>query len=179
MNYTEVIEFWFTEIDPSSWFKKDEDFDQKLRERFSVVHRSAAQGELYAWRENPEGRLAEIIVLDQFSRNMFRDTHQAFANDAMALVLSQVAIDAGDDQRIASSHRAFLYMPFMHSESAVIHEQAVKLFSQPGLERNLEFELKHKAIIDRFGRYPHRNAALGRDSTSEELVFLQQPNSSF
>jgi len=179
MEYTEIARFWFDEIDTSLWFKKNEAFDQQLRERFSTVHRAAVQGELYSWRRQPEGRLAEIIVLDQFSRNMFRDSAQAFACDNVALVLSQVAIDAGDDQRVDSSHRAFMYMPFMHSESPLIHEQAVTLFSQPGMERNLEFELKHKAIIDRFGRYPHRNAVLGRDSTDEELEFLEQPGSSF
>jgi len=179
VEHTEIIHFWFDETDTGLWFKKNEEFDQQLRDRFSTVHRSAACGELYSWRSNPEGRLAEIIVLDQFSRNMFRDSDQAFAYDAIALVLSQVAVEAGDDKRIEASHRAFMYMPFMHSESPVIHEQAVKLFSQPGLERNLEFEMKHKAIIDRFGRYPHRNAVLGRTSTAEELEFLQQPGSSF
>jgi len=179
MEYTEIIDFWFAEIDPNLWFKKDEAFDQQLRQRFSTVHRAAAEGELYAWRRQPEGRLAEIIVLDQFSRNMFRETAQAFAYDNVALVLSQVTVEAGDDQRVDPSRRAFMYMPFMHSESPLIHEQAVKLFSQSGLERNLEFELKHKAIIDRFGRYPHRNAILGRESTDEELEFLQQPGSSF
>ena len=179
MEYTEIVHFWFDEIDSSLWFKKNEAFDQQLRERFSSVHRAAVQGELYPWRANPEGRLAEIIVLDQFSRNMFRDSAQAFAHDSVALVLSQVAIEAGDDQRIAPGRRAFMYMPFMHSESPVIHEQAVTLFSQPGMERNLEFEMKHKAIIDRFGRYPHRNAALGRESTEAELEFLQQEGSSF
>ena len=179
MEYAEIIDFWFDEIDPGLWFKKNEAFDQLLRQRFSTVHRSAAEGELYAWRRQPDGRVAEIIVLDQFSRNMFRNSAQAFAYDNVALVLSQVAIEAGDDQRVDPSHRAFLYMPFMHSESPLIHQQAVKLFAQPGLELNLEFELKHKAIIDRFGRYPHRNAALGRESTGEELEFLQQPGSSF
>ena len=179
MEYAEIIDFWFDEIDPGLWFKKNEAFDQLLRQRFSTVHRSAAEGELYAWRRQPDGRVAEIIVLDQFSRNMFRNSTQAFAYDNVALVLSQVAIEAGDDQRVDPSHRAFLYMPFMHSESPLIHQQAVKLFAQPGLELNLEFELKHKAIIDRFGRYPHRNAALGRESTGEELEFLQQPGSSF
>jgi len=179
MEYTEIINFWFNEIEPEFWFKKNEDFDQLLRDRFSTIHYSAARGELYSWRRQPEGRLAEIIVLDQFSRNMFRNSALAFANDTVALVLSQAAVEAGDDQRIESTQRAFLYMPYMHSESPLIHEAAVKLFSQPGLERNLEFEMKHKAIVDRFGRYPHRNAVLGRESTKEELAFLQQSGSSF
>jgi uncharacterized protein (DUF924 family) len=179
MEYVEIIDFWFNEIDTSLWFQKNEAFDQQLRERFSTVHQSAARGELYVWRRQPEGRLAEIIVLDQFSRNMFRDSAQAFAYDNVALVLAQVAVETGDDHRVDPSHRSFMYMPFMHSESPLIHEQAVKLFSQPGLERNLEFEMKHKTIIDRFGRYPHRNAILGRESTDEELAFLRQPGSSF
>ena len=179
MEHTEIINFWFNEIDSSLWFKKNAEFDRLLQDRFSSVHRAAIQGELYSWRANPEGRLAEIIVLDQFSRNMFRDNAEAFAYDTIALILSQVAVETGDDGRIDPSHRAFMYMPFMHSESPLIHERAVKLFSQPGLERNLEFEMKHKTIIDRFGRYPHRNAVLGRESTSEELDFLQQPGSSF
>ena len=179
MEFREIIDFWFNEIEPAFWFRKDAAFDQLLRDRFSQVHRSAAQGELYSWRGNPEGRLAEIIVLDQFSRNMFRDSAKAFADDTVALVLSQTAVESGDDRLVEATHKAFLYMPYMHSESSLIHEQAVRLFSQPGLERNLEFEMKHKAIIDRFGRYPHRNAVLGRESTKEELEFLQQADSSF
>ena len=118
-------------------------------------------------------------MLDQFSRNMFRDTAGAFAWDAMALVLSQTAVAIGVDQHLEPRQRAFLYMPYMHSESPLIHEIAVNLFSQPGLENNLEFENKHKAIIDRFGRYPHRNQVLGRTSTAEETAFLMQPGSSF
>jgi len=179
MDYKDILSFWFEEISPKSWWIKDDAFDQLLRDRFMDIHRSAAQAELYSWRLQPEGRLAEVIVLDQFSRNMFRDTAAAFAQDALALVLSQVAIDVGDDQRLSSQQRAFLYMPFMHSESPVIHQRAVELFSQPGLEGNLDFELKHKAIIDRFGRYPHRNRMLGRESVDEELAFLEGPDSSF
>jgi len=179
MNYRDILNFWFEEISPKSWWVKDETFDQLLRDRFLDIHHSAAQAELYSWRLQPEGRLAEIIVLDQFSRNMFRDTPAAFAQDVLALVLSQTAIDAGDDQRLDSQQQAFLYMPFMHSESPVMHQRAVDLFSQPGLEGNLDFELKHKEIIDRFGRYPHRNLVLGRESTNEELEFLAGPDSSF
>jgi len=179
MDYREIIRFWFEEIESKSWWVKEEAFDQSLRDRFGAVHRAARAGELYAWRDNPAGRLAEVIVLDQFSRNMFRDTAEAFASDAVALVLSQVAVATGDDQQLEPRQRAFLYMPYMHCESPRIHEVAVALFSQPGLEYNLEFELKHKAIIDRFGRYPHRNRVLGRDSTSDEVAFLKQPGSSF
>ena len=130
-------------------------------------------------RASPEGQLAEILVLDQFSRNMFRDDSRAFAQDVLALVLAQEAVRSGADQSLSPTERAFLYMPYMHSESAAIHVEAVRLFDQPGLKGNLEFEHRHKAIIDRFGRYPHRNAVLGRDSTAEEREFLKQPGSGF
>lgn len=174
-----VINFWFDEIEPKSHWLKDPTFDQMIGERFASIHQAASQCELSAWRTTALGRLAEIIVLDQFSRNLYRDQAAAFANDAVALVLAQEAIRVEADQELTTSQQAFLYMPFMHSESARIHEQAVALFSKPGLENNYDFELKHKAIIDRFGRYPHRNALLGRSSTAEELEFLQQPGSSF
>lgn len=122
---------------------------------------------------------AEIIVLDQFSRNIFRHTPQAFAYDSMALVLAQEAIDHGASQSLNAIERSFLYLPFMHSESQRIHQIAEQLFRSNGIDQNYEFELKHKAIIDRFGRYPHRNEILGRTSTAEEIEFLKQPNSSF
>lgn len=179
MDWQQVIEFWFDEIDPKQHWIKDTSFDQLIADRFGTIHAAAAQGELFQWREHDQGRLAEIIVLDQFSRNIFRDQADAFSCDAQALVLAQEAIANGADQRLAASMRTFLYMPFMHSESLLIHEQAVKLFQQSGLEDNYQFELKHKEIIDRFGRYPHRNEILGRTSSPEELVFLTQPGSSF
>ena len=134
---------------------------------------------MFAWRTTAEGRLAEIIVLDQFSRNVYRDTPRAFAQDVPALVLAQELVASGQDRSLSIAQRTFAYMPYMHSESALVHVQAVALFSQPGMEDNLNFELRHKAIIDRFGRYPHRNAVLGRPSTPEELAFLSEPGSSF
>jgi len=175
----EILAFWFEEIAPELWFKKDVDFDELIRRRFLHWHTAASAGELYPWRSTPAGRLAEIIILDQFSRNIFRDDPRAFGTDALALVLSQEAVSAGALDALDSKQQAFLIMPYMHSESALILEEAVRLFSRPGLEFNLDFEYKHKAIIDRFGRYPHRNAILGRQSTSEELDFLKQPGSSF
>lgn len=178
-NPEDIIEFWFEAIEPMQWFKKDSDFDRDIETRFGSTHHAATLGELEPWRETSEGRLAEIIVLDQFSRNIFRDTPLAFAYDTMALVLAQEAIREGADQQVAFEKRSFFYMPYMHSESPLIHEKAVELFSQPGAEYQYEFELKHKAIIDRFGRYPHRNSILGRDSTPEEVEFLKQPGSSF
>ena len=120
-----------------------------------------------------------MIVLDQFSRNIYRDDARAFAADPMALALAQQAVALGVDQSLPSAQRCFLYMPYMHSESRWVHERAVPLFESLGQPANLDFELKHKAIIDRFGRYPHRNALLGRESTAEELAFLEQPGSSF
>ena len=177
--YQDVLDFWFNDIEPKQWFQKDIDFDKRIKDRFGVLHQQAIQGELSAWRDSPKGALAEIIVLDQFSRNIYRDQPESFAADPMALALAQVAIHNGFDKELSLSERSFLYMPFMHSESAVIHEEAVKLFRDLDIVNNLDFELKHKKIVDRFGRYPHRNAIIGRKSSAEELAFLSEPNSSF
>ena len=181
IDYAEVLKFWFEEIEPKQWWIKDTEFDNEIKNRFENLYQQAVRCELYPWRVNPEGRLAEIIVLDQFSRNMYRDQAQAFAFDALAVALTQAAIDVGADETFFDQAQklAFLYMPLMHSESLLIHELAVRMFSKPGLENNLEFEYKHKVIIEQFGRYPHRNEIIGRVSTHEELEFLQQPGSSF
>lgn len=177
--YNEIIRFWFEEIKESQWWVKDQDFDRFIFDRYSELHRSAAMCELYEWRSTPAGCLAEIILLDQFSRNMYRNSPQAFASDSLALCLAQEAIRASIDQSLDSTQRSFLYMPFMHSESKKIHEVAVDLYERNGIQSNLKFELKHKAIIDRFGRYPHRNQILGRESTAEEIEFLKLPGSGF
>ncbi len=177
--YREVLKFWFEETDPSQWWAKDDNFDQLLTERFSAVHVRATRCELFEWRVNAKGRLAEIIVLDQFSRNMFRDTPLAFSNDPLALALSQEAVSSGADKLLGPQERSFLYMPFMHSESLKIHEVATDIFRQNGVQSSLDFELKHKSIIERFGRYPHRNSILGRASTAEEIEFLKLPGSGF
>ena len=177
--YKEILRFWFEDIEPSQWWKKDDDFDKALIARFSAVHASAAQCELFEWRITPQGRLAEIIVLDQFSRNMFRGSPLAFANDALALALAQEAVSAKADEALSPVERSFLYMPYMHSESLKIHEIAVDLFRRNGIQGNLDFEIKHKEIIERFGRYPHRNSILGRTSTVAEIEFLNQPGSGF
>ncbi len=177
--YASVNYFWFNETTPAQWWEKEIAFDAKVKARFGSLHSEAVRCELFHWRKAVEGRLGEIIVLDQFSRNLYRDDARAFSNDAFALALAQEAVQRGDDQKLPAIQKVFLYLPYMHSESLVIHEVALKLFAQPGLESNLDFEKKHKAILDRFGRYPHRNAVLGRPSTKEELEFLKQPNSSF
>lgn len=179
MEYTEVHRFWFEDIDPKQWWAKDEEFDELIRQRFTNVHRQAVCCELYPWRATPRGRLAEIIVLDQFSRNIFRNKPGAFANDALALALAQTAVDCGADKTLSAGEMSFLYMPYMHSESLHIHEIAMQLFAQDGLEYNFDFEKKHRAVIERFGRYPHRNEILGRQSTPEEIEYLKQPGSGF
>lgn len=178
-DHQQVLDFWFETLQPADWFIKNPVLDERIRSQFLRLQGQALACELEHWRETPAGRLAEILVLDQFSRNTFRDTPAAFAADPLALALAQEAVRQGADQSLSPVQRSFLYMPFMHSESALIHREAVRLFSQPGLEQNLEFEIRHKVIIDRFGRYPHRNAILGRESTAEELAFLRQPGSSF
>jgi len=178
-NPEEVIRFWFEEIAPSQWWKRDGLFDSALAARFGTTLDAAGRCELYSWRERSAGRLAEVIVLDQFSRNIYRNDPRSFGFDPMALCLAQEAVHVGADQALPLDQRVFFYMPFMHSESAVIHEWAIKLFSAAGLEANLDHERRHKAIIDRFGRYPHRNRVLGRTSTSEELDFLAHKVSCF
>ena len=175
----DVLHFWFEESQPDQWFRADAAFDALIRRRFGELHAQACRCELFSWRGKPEGRLAEIIVLDQFSRNLHRGSAAAFANDALALALAQEAVACGADAALPPPRRTFLYMPYMHSESRVVHVEAERLFRENGQPRNLDFELRHKAIIERFGRYPHRNAVLGRASTPEELDFLQQPGSRF
>jgi uncharacterized protein (DUF924 family) len=173
MDWEEVIAFWFNDLGPQNWFRKDDAIDARIAQRFASIHHAAAAGELWSWRETALGALAEIIVLDQFSRNMFRHDRRAFASDGMALVLAQEALRRALDRELSPAQKSFMYMPLMHSESTVIHVTAAKVFSQPGLEENLKFELDHKAIIERFGRFPHRNEILGRPSTPEELEFLK------
>ncbi len=174
-----VISFWFEQIDTKHWWIKDEEFDSQIKDKFGALLGQAKRGELYHWRVTPQGRLAEIIILDQFSRNIYRDTPQAFEADPMALTLAQEAVAQQIELQLTEQQIPFLYMPYMHSESAAIHEVAVKLFSRPAAQKSLDFELRHKEIIDRFGRYPHRNAILGRQSTEDEQIFLTQPGSSF
>lgn len=179
MTEKDILAFWFVEISPKQWWVKDTAFDEMVLQRFHEIHHKAIHCELASWRTTAQGRLAEIIILDQFSRNMFRDDPRSFAADPLALGLAQEAIALGMDEPLSKTERSFLYMPFMHSESLLIHETALGLFEKNGEALNLEFEIKHKQIIERFGRYPHRNATLNRESTEEEKVFLTQPGSSF
>ncbi|MBS7807152.1 DUF924 family protein [Variovorax sp. PCZ-1] len=179
MHSTSVLHFWFSELTEKQHFAKDATLDALIAQRFGATLEAAARCELFGWRASPSGRLAEIIVLDQFSRNVWRDTPRAFAQDALALALAQELVASGGDAQLTTRERHFAYMPYMHSESLAVHQEALRLFAQPGLEDALRYEQRHQAIIQRFGRYPHRNAILGRESTAEELAFLQEPGSGF
>lgn len=172
----DIINFWFNELEPKQHWIKNPEFDKLIEQRFGDLLIAASKCELFSWRTTAQGRLAEIIVLDQFSRNIYRDMPQAFAQDALALALAQEAVSLGLDKELSDKEKPFLYMPYMHSESQVVHVEAEKLFKATG---NYDFEIKHKAIVDQFGRYPHRNEILGRESTPEEIEFLNKPGSSF
>lgn len=176
----QVLEFWFDEIDPRSWWSAEPEFDRLVTQRFGDVLAAAARGECFAWRETgAPGRLAEIVVLDQFSRHVHRGRPAAFAQDPMALALAQEAVAQGCLRQLEPARRSFMLLPFMHSESAVIHVVAEELYRAHAPPENLRYELLHKAIIERFGRYPHRNEVLGRTSTPEEIEFLREPGSRF
>ena len=179
MQAQDILHFWFEELTDRQQFAKDAALDKMISTRFGATLDAAAHCELFGWRATAEGAVAEIILLDQFSRNIFRDTPRAFAQDSLALALAQMLMATGQDQLLGPVQQRFVYMPYMHSESALIHAQAVELFSQAGLEDGLDFELRHLAIIARFGRYPHRNAVLGRVSSADELAFFSEPGSSF
>ena len=174
-----VINFWFKELKPKNWFEKSDELDDKILKNFKDLQTRASSSELFELRQTSLGRLSEIIILDQFSRNIYRDDPRSFSSDPLALALSQEAISLGIDENFNLVQKSFLYMPFMHSESLVIHDQALIHFNIPGLEDNYKFEIKHRDIIQRFGRYPHRNIILNRTSTKDELEFLSSPGSSF
>ena len=170
--YEDVLNFWFTELTPDLWFAKDDDLDNMMRKRFKEIHGCAEKGELFHWRDQPEGRLAEILLLDQFSRNIYRGRPDAFRNDPMALVLAQEMIIQKLDQKVEPLCRKFIYMPLMHSESRLIHETFMPLFEGLGDPELLHYEILHKEIIDKFGRFPHRNKVLSRASSLAEEMFL-------
>lgn len=174
-----VLNFWFKELTPKDWFSKNPQMDEEIRHRFSSLHHKAAKGELSSWRESKEGRLAEIILLDQFSRNLHRDSKRAFQNDELALSLAQEMVRLGLDQELNSDEKIFVYLPYMHSEKLEVHQEAERLFAAAELEDNLDYERRHKEILEKFGRYPHRNKVLGRKSTPAEVEFLKTPGSSF
>lgn len=183
-----VLDFWF----PSpagfraEWFRKDAAFDETIRARFGTLVETALDGGLHEWESDAAGSLARILLLDQFPRNLFRGTACAFAGDAQALTLAQRLVGSGQDKNLAPLYRMFVFLPFEHSESLLDQERSVALFA--GLRREaqnavfdavLRYAERHRDIIERFGRFPHRNAALGRASTAQEMAFLEEPGSSF
>ena len=186
-----VLDFWFLPPDNpgygqsrAEWFRKDEAFDARIAERFGALIDDALAGGLRAWEATPHGALARIIVLDQFTRNVYRGTPRAFAGDAQALALAQSLTEQGLDQQLPPMLRAFAYLPFEHAEDLAMQARAVELFqllsqAQPGFESMLDYAQRHQEVIARFGRFPHRNAILGRPSTPQEVAFLRQPGSSF
>lgn len=177
---TAVLQFWFVETRPRQWFAKDQVFDALLRERFSSLAETAIQGELRHWAQQPQSALALVLLLDQFPRRIWRDSAMAFAGDRQALSLSQLALANG---WIASepeqARRQFWLMPQMHSEDLAVQDAALPLFAQFSDPRTADFARRHRDVIARFGRFPHRNAVLGRLSSPEELAFLQTPGSGF
>jgi uncharacterized protein (DUF924 family) len=171
----DVLAFWFAESSKPLWFDSTPAFDQILRERFSVTYRAAATGELADWEEIPPGALALAIALDQFPLNMFRGQPESFATEAAARAVANRAIARGFDRVLAAEQRLFLYLPFMHGEALTDQDRSVQLFEQLGQEGSLRFARHHRDLIRRFGRFPHRNAILGRDSTPEEIAYLASP----
>ena len=175
----EVLAFWLEEVRPDQWFKRDPDLDESVRARFGPLYQRLAAGIPPRWLETPEGCLAAVIVLDQFARNMFRDDPRAFATDAAALATAEHAIARGFDRELTEAGARFLYTPFEHSENPAMQARSIELFATVSDAETMTYIERHKEIIDRFGRFPHRNAVLGRPSTPEELAFLQEPDSSF
>lgn len=187
----DVLTFWFgppdspTYLQPrAEWFRKDAVFDAAIAARFGTVIDAALAGALSPWAATPAGALALIVVLDQFTRNTGRDTPRAFAGDARALVLARGLVARGDDRALGRFPRAFAYLPFEHAEDMAMQDEAVRLFTalaaqHPDAAHELDYAVRHREVVARFGRFPHRNAILGRESSAEELAFLQQPGSRF
>lgn len=188
---SEVLEFWFgtpeladTEAVTARWFRKDPAFDDEIRQRFGPLVERALAGELQDWAWQPGPALARILLLDQFTRNALRDTPRAFAGDALALAAAQQMVMQAQDQALPPLRRVFVYLPFEHAESLAAQEESMRLFTRlaeevPALAGYLDYARRHHEIVERFGRFPHRNALLGRASTPEEAAFLLQPGSGF
>jgi uncharacterized protein (DUF924 family) len=167
-----VLDFWFSADVRPLWFRATPDFDARLRELFLTVWQAAARGELDDWRATASGALALVIVLDQFPLNMFRGRAESFSTEDLSRRVAQEAIDQGWDRQLDDSGKAFLYLPFMHGETLDDQERSVQLFREAGLVDSLRWAEHHREIIRRFGRFPHRNDALGRESTPEEILWL-------
>lgn len=177
MSPENILTFWFEEHTHKDWYGGKAAFDDKLKARFGDLVPQAEASELFGWRKSPQGRLAEVIILDQFTRQLFRGDARAFASDRLALALAQEAVASGDDLKLTEVQRSFLYMPYMHSESLAIQHESIRVFT-PLDENNLKFAESHRDIIQRFGRFPKRNEALGRTSTQEERDYIADSGSS-
>lgn len=168
-----LLDFWFVEHTGKDWFSGSTDFDAKVSQRFLLTLKQAERCELFEWRDTPQGRLAEIIILDQFSRQLYRGSGDAFKNDALALALAQETISQGLDMKLNETEQQFLYMPFMHSESMAIQNEGLNLFRK--LSEDLyQYQINHTEVIKRFGRFPKRNEALGRTSTPDEIAYIAE-----
>lgn len=175
----EILTFWFEELAREDWFRPPPGLDDQCDRRFRLTHLAVARAITPEWRATPANRLATIILLDQMPRNMYRQTPLAFATDGLALIEARLAIDAGADTGMSVDQRAFLYLPFEHSENLGDQNLSVRLFTALGDANYLDFAIRHCEIIRQFGRFPHRNAILGRVSTEAEISFLSQPGSGF
>ncbi|AFZ19488.1 hypothetical protein Mic7113_3770 [Allocoleopsis franciscana PCC 7113] len=186
----EILDFWFGQPDEDGygksrkiWFIKNPEFDEEVRSRFLPTYQQAAAGELDSWKASPHTCLALILLLDQFPRNLFRGQPQAFATDSLALAYAQHAVANGFDQELLPIQRQFIYLPFEHSENLAHQHQCLELFStlkdEPECVSGIDYAHRHFQVIERFGRFPHRNQILGRETTPEEGEFLKQPGSSF
>ncbi|MDA0308930.1 MAG: DUF924 domain-containing protein [Proteobacteria bacterium] len=175
----EILDFWFSDDARDKWFIKDAAFDEEVKKNFLTTYKQAKLDPEKSFEDSPEGTLALIITLDQFPRNMFRDTKESFATDDAALKAANISIKKNYDKKLTDEQRKFLYIPFMHSEDIRDQRTCVALFNRLKDQQSVDYALRHKEIILRFSRFPHRNEILGRKSTDEELKFLTQPNSSF
>ena len=175
----DVIRFWFEVLSPRDWYGAPENVDAEIRSRFGGLYEVLEDHVPQDWLANPRGLLAAILVLDQFPRNMFRGRPQAFATDAEALALSKEALSTRADMALPPKQRAFIYLPFQHAENSDDQVRSVGLFTALGSPLNLDYAIRHQEVVERFGRFPHRNATLGRHSTEEEKAFLKEPGSSF
>ena len=167
-----ILDFWYSKKMQGRWFSSTAELDDQIRSQFEVLWRKAAAGELEEWKETPEGCLALAIVLDQLPLNMFRGKAESFSTERQAIETAKHAIDNGYDQRLQAERMAFLYMPLMHSENLADQDLSVKLFEAAKLENNLRFAQHHRELIRKYGRFPHRNRLLGRQSTPEEIEYL-------
>ncbi len=178
-DYQSVLKFWFEDSEPKDWFMKSDDFDEKVRQILGPLYEKAKTGHLDAWSKTPKGSVALCILLDQVPRNIFRGSPESFATDSKALALSKAALEKGFEKDLSQDEKSFLLLPLEHSEDLADQERSVELFKIHGSESGYDYAIRHLEIVARFGRFPHRNAVLGRENTEEEAEFLTKPGSGF